>query len=273
MNTDDHITAVLALRNARRVAVFTGAGISAESGVPTFRDTDGFWRRFPPNQFATWHGLVRTAARSPRLLVEFVHHVIEPIAAARPNAAHRAVAELSNYVRTAVITQNVDGLHHDAGSREVHEIHGSLLEFRNLISRRIVRRYTRSDLANLADRLQRCAERKSSLLGLANYVGWNYLFDWRGMYRPNLVLFGDRLAEPAWARSCQLVEDCDVLLTIGTSGEVYPAAELPSQALAAGATVISIDPRPSVGCWLKGQAGTVLPALVRDAFSPTEKAG
>lgn len=273
MNTDHRISAVLALRKARRVAVFTGAGISAESGVPTFRDTDGFWRRFPPEQFATWPGLVRNATKQPRLLVEFVHHVIEPIASAKPNAAHRAVAKLAEYVSTAVITQNVDGLHQDAGSSEVHEIHGSLLEFRHVLNSRIKHRHSRADLANLAARLHQCALRKTSLLGLGAYVGSRYLFGWRGPYRPNLVLFGDRLAEPAWARSCQLVEECDVLLTIGTSGEVYPAAELPSQALAAGATVISIDPRPSVGCWLKGEAGTVLPSLVHDAFDPTEKAG
>src|SRR5580704_14259771 len=124
MDTDNWITAVLALRKARNVVVFTGAGISAESGIPTFRDADGFWQRFPPEQFATWSGLLRTALTRPQLVAEFVLNVVEPVAKAAPNAAHRAVAELQKYAKTSVVTQNIDGLHQSAGSTHVHEIHG-----------------------------------------------------------------------------------------------------------------------------------------------------
>src|SRR6266851_3488875 len=114
MNSDNLITAVLALRKARRVVVYTGAGVSAESGIPTFRDADGFWQRFPPEQFATWTGLLRTAVSKPRQLAEFVLNVFEPVASAKPNAGHRSITALGQRVPTTVVTQNIDGLHQDA---------------------------------------------------------------------------------------------------------------------------------------------------------------
>src|SRR5690554_254293 len=120
--SDDWITAVLALRKARRAVVFTGAGISAESGVPTFRDADGFWQRFPPERFATWTGLLQTAVTSPRLAAEFLFNVVEPIAQAQANAGHCAIAELGRRVPTTVVTQNIDRLHQSAGSEDVLEI-------------------------------------------------------------------------------------------------------------------------------------------------------
>src|SRR5215469_11640115 len=128
MDTDSWIAAVLALRKARRVVVFSGAGISADSGIPTFRDADGFWQRFPPERFATWGGLLDTALTEPRSVAEFVLNVVEPIAKAETNAGHLAVAQLDRRVETTVVTQNIDGLHQAAGSQDVLEIHGSLLE-------------------------------------------------------------------------------------------------------------------------------------------------
>src|SRR5687768_10595357 len=116
------------LREAQRIVVFTGAGISDESGIPTFRDADGLWQEFPPNQFATWPGLLRVAAREPRRLARFLRAVIEPIAVANANAAHRAIEKLEHYKHVTVITQNIDGLHQDAGNTIVHEVHGSILE-------------------------------------------------------------------------------------------------------------------------------------------------
>lgn len=101
MNTDHWITAVLALRKAKHAVVFTGAGISAESGIPTFRDSDGFWQRFPPERFATWKGLLQTAISNPRSVAEFVLNVVEPIATATANAGHQAVADLQQRVKTS----------------------------------------------------------------------------------------------------------------------------------------------------------------------------
>ena len=104
--------------------------MSAESGIPTFRDDGGFWQRFPVEQFACWDGIVRTAIRRPRELAEFAYEVIEPIAGAQPNAGHLAIEQLERHTKVTVITQNIDGLHQAAGNTTVHEIHGSLSQIR-----------------------------------------------------------------------------------------------------------------------------------------------
>lgn len=266
MNTDNWITAVLALRKAQRLVVFTGAGISAESGIPTFRDSDGFWQRFPPEKFACWSGLLSTALTDPHSVAEFVLNVVEPIAVAKENAGHQAIAQLEQRVKTIVVTQNIDGLHQSAGSTEVWEIHGSLLEVIDKSTGRLVQRFQRDDLARIADILRKYATRQISLLTFVSEIRQQYPWDLLGRHRPNLILFGDALAEPAWTNACQAVDGCDVFLSVGTSGAVYPAAMLPEQATAAGATVITIDPLSSGRNWLQGAAGTVLPKLLNDAF-------
>jgi NAD-dependent protein deacetylase/lipoamidase len=266
LDTDNWISAVLALRKAERVVVFSGAGISAESGVPTFRDTDGFWQRFPPEQFATWGGLLQTAITNPHSVAEFVLNVVEPIAMAEPNAAHQAVAALERRVKTTVVTQNIDGLHQSAGSTEVLEIHGSLLEVIDTSTGRLVQRFDRTHLTRIAATLRKYATRQSSLVSFLWELRQHYPLDWRGRQRPNLILFGDALAEPAWTKACQAVDQCDLLLSVGTSGAVYPAAMLPDRAAAAGATVITVDPQLSGGSGLQGNAGIVLPKLISDAF-------
>ncbi len=111
------------------VVAFTGAGISAESGIPTFRDPGGLWDRFDPERFGTWEGMAREAMIRPDALADFMAALRRAIGTARPNPAHRAVADLERAgLVTGVITQNVDGLHQEAGSGTVVEIHGSLLE-------------------------------------------------------------------------------------------------------------------------------------------------
>lgn len=266
MDTDNWITAVLALRKAKRVVVFTGAGMSAESGIPTFRDADGFWQRFPPEQFASWGGLLQTALTSPHSVAEFVLNVAEPIAKAEANAGHRAVAELDRRVNTTVVTQNIDGLHQLAGSRDVLEIHGSLLEVVDVSARKLVRRLHRDDLQRIAETLGKYASKEISLFSLLRELRRAYPLDWRGRHRPNLVLFGDAMAEPAWSKACRVARDCDLFLSVGTSGAVYPAAMLPMDAAEAGATLICVDPQPSDGCWLRGTAADTVPKLVSDAF-------
>jgi NAD-dependent SIR2 family protein deacetylase len=114
------------LRTAREVVVYTGAGISAESGIPTFRDEDGFWQRFPAEEFATRQGLVHTALHRPHQLADFIYSVLHPIAVAKPNAGHRAIADLEKHTGVTVVTQNIDNLHQEAGSTIVHEIHGMI---------------------------------------------------------------------------------------------------------------------------------------------------
>lgn len=109
---DDKLTQASAwLSSSPRVVVFTGAGVSKESGIPTFRDEGGFWREFPVDEFATWNGLLSKIVSEPQRLADFLLAVLEPIADAEPNAAHRAVADLDKHCQATVVTQNIDGLH------------------------------------------------------------------------------------------------------------------------------------------------------------------
>lgn len=266
MNTDNWITAVLALRKAKRVVAFTGAGISAESGVPTFRDAEGFWQRFPPEKFATWSGLLGTAATDPRSVAEFVLNVVEPIAKAEPNPGHQALAELERRVPTTVVTQNIDGLHQAAGSTMVLEVHGSLAEIVHVSTGDVMHRIDREEMQRIAHALRDYAEKRTSVLTFVRQLRKVHRFDWLGRHRPNLVLFGDAMAEPAWTDASTAAESCDLFLSVGTSGSVYPAAMLPTLAAEAGATVVTVDPHVAGACWLQGTASGVLPKLVTAAF-------
>jgi NAD-dependent deacetylase len=254
------------LRNAKEVVVFTGAGASAESGIPTFRDEGGFWRDFPPEEFATWRGIWRTGVRKPRRLAEFVHAVVAPIALAAPNAGHLAIAAMEKHVGVTVVTQNIDNLHQEAGNTLVREIHGSLFEVVTN-RRRFVRLLTRRDLQRVAAALDRARRSWFPLFRTVSAVRPLLGVGRRGLHRPNLVLFGDAMAEPAWGLAQEACRHCDLMIQVGCSGMVWPAALLPQEAAAHGARVISIDLRDSTGdVWLRGTAAQVLPALVDLAF-------
>jgi NAD-dependent deacetylase len=190
--------AIEAIREAapRRVVVFTGAGVSAESGIPTFRGAGGLWRDFRPEELATPGAF----ARDPRLVWEWYEWRRGLVREARPNAAHEAIARLSNAV---VVTQNVDGLHARAGSHDVIELHG------NIFRVRCVREDGPRDAYEpLAPMPPRCA------------CG--------ALLRPDVVWFGEMLPEEALARASEAIREADLLLVIGTSGVVYPAAGLVS---------------------------------------------
>ncbi len=254
------------VRSSREVVVFTGAGISAESGIPTFRDDSGLWQRFPPEQFATWAGLVRTATLQPRRFCEFVYSVLEPIAAARPNPAHRAIAEAERHTGITVVTQNIDGLHQAAGSTTVHEIHGSLLEIVT-VSGRFRRLLSRADLREITSSLEKAFRGiltlPRALVALRRLIGIGS----GGAYRPNLVLFGDALVQSAWTQSVSAARTCDCFLQVGCSGLVLPAATLPQEAKAAGACILAVDPNPTeADFWLQGRAAEVVPMLFETAF-------
>jgi NAD-dependent deacetylase len=267
-SSDQWEIAVTWLRSARRIVAFTGAGLSAESGIATFRDEGGIWQNFPPETFACWNGLIRTAVRQPARLGAFLIAVLEPISIAMPNQAHLALAELERFLPTVVVTQNVDGLHHDAGSTLIREVHGSFLEVVTWRGR-LVRRMTRHDLRQIVERLRRAQRGVCRLarvvLALRQFVG----LSWQGIIRPNVILFGEGLAEPDWTLARRDAGRCDLMIVTGTSALVWPAAELPSRVRDKGARVIIIDPaEPSTsGLWIPGSASTVLPALVRQAFT------
>jgi NAD-dependent deacetylase len=231
---------------ARRVVVSTGAGMSRESGIPTFRDAlEGLWANFSPQELATEQGF----RANPRRVWSWYAERRRRIAACVPHAGHRALVELEALVPAlSVVTQNIDGLHQHAGSREVVELHGSIRRAKCLDAHHPFTG-TLPDAGEAEADPPPCPLCGSPL-------------------RPDVVWFGEMLPEAEMARAWALAEACDVLLVVGTSGTVWPAAELPHVAQRAGATVIEISPEPTevtaaADVYLKGPAGAVLPALIR----------
>lgn len=240
------------LREAKHVVVFTGAGASAESGIPTFRDAlIGLWERFDPAQLATSEAF----RADPALCWGWYEWRRHKVLQAQPNGAHLAIAELARYVHTLiVVTQNVDDLHERAGSSEVIHLHGSLHSPRCIdCGQPYTLPLTSDALPEDGSRIEppRCG-------ACSGYV------------RPGVVWFGEMLPEDAWSAGLAAAQECDVFLSIGTSGIVYPAAELPLRALGHGAIVVHINPvRFDVSSqehFLQGPASVMMQSLLRDAF-------
>ncbi|MFO7313037.1 SIR2 family NAD-dependent protein deacylase [Rhodothermus marinus] len=231
------------LARARSVAVLTGAGISAESGVPTFRDPGGLWERFRPEELAN----VQAFLRNPDLVQRWYAYRRKLVREVEPNPGHYALVELERMVPDfTLITQNVDNLHRRAGSQRVVELHGNLL-----------RSYC-IDCGRPADEvdLEAAAEGKPVRCPACG-----------GLIRPDVVWFGELLPEEALAEAYAACERAEVFLSVGTSAVVYPAAGLPLEAKRAGAYVAEINLQPSaiadqVDALLLGKAGEILPALV-----------
>jgi NAD-dependent deacetylase len=228
------------LREARRVVALTGAGISAESGVPTFRGPGGLWRQYRPEDLATPEAF----ARDPRLVWEWYAWRREVIAPLLPNAAHRALVALEKRTPEFLLaTQNVDGLHGAAGSARVVELHGTIWQLRCTACA-----HSRDDRrVPLAEIPPRCA------------CG--------ALLRPGVVWFGEALPEEAVKAAFEAARAADVVVVVGTSSLVYPAAALPQVARAAGAFVIEINPEPTpltplADVSLRGPAAALLPAIV-----------
>lgn len=241
------------LKNAGHVCVFTGAGVSAESGIPTFRDAlVGLWARFDPAALATREAF----KRDPALVWGWYEWRRMLVCNARSNAAHRAIAELSTIVpKLTLVTQNVDDLHERAGSFEVIHLHGSLNKPRCFACARFaVDPLPPPDEPIHGRHLEppRCS-----------HCG--------GKLRPGVVWFGESLPTEPLAQSFAAAKDCDVLLSVGTSGVVEPAAQIPDIAWRAGATVVHINPdakcvRNAREFWLDGRASDVLPQLLKKGF-------
>jgi NAD-dependent deacetylase len=234
------------LRKARSVVALTGAGVSAESGVPTFRDAQtGMWARFDPLELATPDAFRRNA----KLVWDWYAWRRELVSLARPNPGHRALAAIeAAHPDFLVITQNVDGLHQEAGSTNVVELHGNIRRVKCSRDGTIVATWDDSSPRD-APRCARCG----------------------AFLRPDVVWFEETLPDEALARAERAARDCDVLLVVGTAAEVYPAAMLPSYARHHGAAIVEINPNRTrlsdrVDFTLRGPAGVVLPALVAAAW-------
>jgi NAD-dependent deacetylase len=229
-----------ALRGARRVVVLTGAGISAESGVPTFRGADGLWRSFRAEDLATPEAF----ARDPRLVWEWYDWRRGLIAKVRPNPGHDVLARWeARFPGLVLITQNVDGLHPLAGSTAVLELHGDIWKTR-CPAEGTVRENRDVPLPEIPPRCPACG----------------------GLVRPYIVWFGESL-DPAVIQAAYAASRAsDVMVVVGTSSIVYPAAALPLAAAEGGAAIIEINPEPTplteaARISIRGKAGEVLPMI------------
>ncbi|MGE6916832.1 SIR2 family NAD-dependent protein deacylase [Achromobacter kerstersii] len=241
-----------ALRGAQRVVIFTGAGVSAESGIATFRDAlTGLWSRFDAQALATPEAF----RAQPDVVWGWYEWRRAQVLRAAPNAAHHAIAALAQHVpELIVVTQNVDDLHERAGSKHVVHLHGSLHAPRCSMC---AAPYLFGDEIPLEpDEGRRITPPACTACGAP--------------VRPGVVWFGESLPGDAWSTALRAAEQCDLLFAIGTSALVYPAAELPQRALAAGATVVQVNPGvtpldPHAHCNLHGLAADVMPRVLAAA--------
>lgn len=232
------------LAGASHVVALTGAGISAESGVPTFRDAQkGLWARYSAEELATPEAFLKT----PRLVWDWYAWRRSLTRRAAPNAGHAALVRLERlFPKLTLVTQNVDGLHARAGSRDVVELHGNIDTTLCFDEGTPVTEAEYTDDGRTSPRCPRCG----------------------GLLRPGVVWFGESLPPAALERAERAAAGCDALLSIGTSSLVHPAASLPLAAKRRGALLLELNPTttpltPHVDAALAGPAGQLLPELAR----------
>ena len=230
------------LAGAGRVAVLTGAGISAESGVPTFRGKDGLWKQYKAETLATPEAF----ERDPKLVWEWYDWRRGLIAPVEPNAGHRVIAGWESlFGEMAVITQNVDGLHAKAGSQNVVELHGNIWKLR-CTREGTVEEVRDNPLPHIPPVCPNCGS----------------------LFRPHIVWFGESLDPIVLGRAYELSESCQVMFVIGTSAVVHPAASLPYAAARAGAKIVEVNLEPTpltpqADFFFPGKAGEIMPVLDR----------
>lgn len=232
---------VARMRAAEHIVVLSGAGISAESGVPTFRDAQtGLWAKYDPQELATPEAF----QRNPQLVWDWYAWRRDLISDVSPNPGHMALARMEQLApRLTVITQNIDSLHQQAGNQDVIELHGNLSRTKCLEEDRVVEQWEETE-----ERPPRCPQ-----------CG--------GFLRPDVVWFGEVLPPLALHRAIEASRAADVFLTVGTSGIVYPAASLPMEAMEAGGLVVEINPDETpLSHWMahtfRGPSGVILPAIL-----------
>ncbi len=241
------------LRQARHVVIFTGAGVSAESGIPTFRDeSGGLWGEYDLDEFATRAGF----KKDPALVWGWYESRRKQAMRAQPNPAHIAIAHLAQHVeKLTIITQNIDDLHERAGCVEVMHLHGSFFTPRCFACARPYNKLLDSpdvDSSNIRQEPPRCAR-------------------CNGRIRPGVVWFGEQLQRDIYRPAQRAAHSCDVIFSIGTSSLIYPAAALPFEAAARGISVVQINPSATdldakASFNLRGRAGDIMPRLLAVAW-------
>lgn len=228
------------LSKAEVVSVLTGAGVSAESGVPTFRDPGGIWEKFRPEQLANFNAFMA----DPDFVWSWYQHRREIMREVKPNAGHFALAEMESlFDAFHLVTQNIDNLHHRAGSKNVTELHGNIERNYCMKCRTII---------------EEVDVRERSVLKCVKCGG---------LIRPDVVWFGEMLPVDALRHAENCAANSDVFFSIGTSAEVYPAAMLPMIAKRSGAYVVEINIKPTaltpeVDEMIEGKSGEILNELV-----------
>lgn len=230
------------INSSNRCVAFTGAGISVESGIPPFRGENGVWNKYDPQTFEIQY-FYSNPVQSWEVIREIFYNLFGTV---KPNAAHYALAELEeNDLLSAVITQNVDNLHFDAGSKVVHEFHGSLKKLKCLNCKSKVH-ILKVDLTLLPPVCEQCG----------------------GILKPDVIFFGEGIPEPDRTHSFNETRKADCFILIGTTGKVAPADRIPTQAKSNGAKIIEINPCPSeytntvTDIFLKEKASIAMEALM-----------
>lgn len=226
------------IRGAEKIVFVTGAGISQESGIPTFRGKDGFWGKYDPMQLAT----IDAFYENPKLVWEWYEERRRSILKALPNAGHLAIAKLAQYKDVVVLTQNIDGLHQKAGSKNVLELHGSIIRIKCTSCS------FQSDM-------------KSDFEALPPKCSCGHIL------RPDVVWFGEALPQDVWRNAIMHAQSCDVMVIAGTSLVVSPANSLPLYAKQNGATLVEVNPEKTVmssemDLSLRHTSASALPRLV-----------
>jgi len=238
------------LQEASRVVVLTGAGISAESGIPTFRGEEGLWKKYRPEELAT----PAAFSQDPKFVWEWYDWRRGIIGQKEPNPGHKVIARWEETFPTvSLITQNIDGLHQKAGSKNIWELHGNIWKLRCTEEGTITENYE-TPLKEIPPLCPNCG----------------------ALLRPHVVWFGESLSPTILQKSLQLSSECDVMFVIGTSAVVQPAASLPFEASEAGAKIVEInlDPTPLslyADFSIRGKSGEILP-LIDEELKKTSKA-
>lgn len=205
------------IKNSKKIVFVTGAGISQESGIPTFRGKDGLWRKYDVMQLAT----INAFYENPKLVWEWYNERRKGIFAARPNLGHIAIAELEKYADVVVLTQNIDGLHQRAGSSNVFELHGSIIRIKCTV-------------CNYKE------ERKNE------FEDFPPICKCGNILRPDVVWFGEALPEDVWTKAIIHANQCDLMIIAGTSLVVSPANTLPIYAKQNNAFLVEVNPEETI---------------------------
>ena len=205
------------IKTAKKIVFVTGAGISQESGIPTFRGKNGLWRKYDPMQLAT----IDAFYENPKLVWEWYNERRENIFSAKPNPGHKAIAELEKYVDVYVLTQNIDGLHQRAGSTKVLELHGSIIKIK-------------------------CTECDFNDEIVTKFEKIPPICKCGSILRPDVVWFGEPLPQDVWQQAMIHAGECDLMIIAGTSLVVSPANTLPIYAKQNNAFLIEINPEKTV---------------------------